>query len=660
VEARRRTRFDERGLIVGERAIPFYGGAMHYWRVDPACWAACLRSIHALGLTIVETYVPWREHELADGVFDWEGPRDLARFLELARAAGLAVVIRPGPHCNAELTSFGMPDWVLGEAACQARTAHGTPAWLPAPPRAFPIPSYASAAFRARVRAWYAAVAEIVRPHLAPDGPVVAIGVDNEAQLFFRTGAFDLDYHPDALAWWRDDGGTDDGRDLRPAGSAAEGRRGTIEPPRAWHADDAARCIAWVRWKDRYIARALGELAAMLDDVGLGGIARFHNLPPGHYQLSDLRAIQRAIGGPVGIDAYTPRAGFAELRRRAAACVGGAAPVPIAFEVGVGFFPWFPPLELADDPTRERDHLLTLLAAGMRGFNLFMAVERDRYYGAAIDARGRREAYAGWIAPLVAALAEIDWPSLRRAAAIALVDTRADARFGVATCAIDPMTPVLADALGLGPGGAAELGTDAGAIEARRWQTAIARALELAQVPYAIVDEAASEDELARYRAVIAPTGARIDRGLATRLGALADGKRTIVVVGPGTPHEDELGEPLADPLPKRAGRLKAGSLDDLAGLADDLASLAGDASEAWQVERPDDVRAMAFAGADGRVRVVFVVSDAARATTAVVLADAGVAALRDPLAGERVRIVDGRATVAMPAGGVRMLIVEA
>ena len=390
------TAFDDRGLILGaSHRIPFYAGAMHYWRVDPARWGACLRAIHSLGLTIVETYVPWRVHEPARGELAWTGERDLSRFLDAARAAGLSVVLRPGPHVNAELTSFGIPDWVLADPECQARTSRGTPAWLPVPPRAFPIPSYASSAFQRHVRAWYGAVAEIVRPHLAPDGPVVAIGVDNEAQLFFRLGAYDLDYHPDALAWWDE-------------------TTGGIPAPRAWDPANAGVCAHWVLFKDEYIARALGDLAKMIDEVGLGGIARFHNLPPGHHGHYDLRWIQESIRGPVGIDAYTPRAQFPELRRRVAALVGEARPIPIAFEVGIGFLPWIPPLDADDDPMRERDHLLTLLAGGVRGFNLFMAVERDRYYGAAIDREGRVEAHAAWIRPLLATLAEVDWPSLRR------------------------------------------------------------------------------------------------------------------------------------------------------------------------------------------------------------------------------------------------------
>ncbi len=647
-----RTRFDERGLVIqspaGERRLPFYAGAMHYWRVARASWAACLKTMHAQGFTIVETYVPWRVHERAPGDFDWSGDRDLRAFIIAAGAAGLSVVLRVGPHVNAELTSFGIPDHVLADDECRARTSRGTPAWMPAPPRAFPIPSYASRAFHAKVAAWYAEVARVVGAQaseaclLAPDGAVVALGVDNEAQMFFRASAYDLDYHPDAVQWWRDSTGFDG------------------EPPREWDSRDRAKCVSWVRFKDHYVSRALGEFAKALDHAGFAGVARFHNLPPGNHALADLRGIQHAIGGPVGIDAYTPRDGFRRLRRSAASLVGNAQPVPIAMEVGVGFFPWFPPLDDGNDPTRERDHLLSLLAVGARGFNLYMAVERDRYYGAAISKRGVLEKHAQWIHPLIHALVEHDWTALRRTAPIALVDTRADLRFGLATTVADPITPVIADLVGLGPGGPAEMGTDADAITARRWQDALASALELAQVPYVIVDESASEDELARYRAVIAPTLARIDRGLWQRLRALAEHKRAIVVIGPTTPTHDELGQPLpADAPPKRIGKIREGSLDDVPGLAADLAGLAGETGDAWQIERPDEVRCFAHADDNGIVRIVFVVSDAQKPTTAVLLVDERAQMLSDPLSKDAFRASEGRVTIAMPARGVRMLVVR-
>src|SRR5205814_813025 len=83
--------------------------------------------------------------------------------------------------------------------------------------------------------------------------------------MFHRLGAYDHDYHPEAIAAWREASGLDG------------------EPPRAWLPDDAARCISWVRFKDQYVAHALGAFARSLDEVGLGRVARFHNLPPGHH-----------------------------------------------------------------------------------------------------------------------------------------------------------------------------------------------------------------------------------------------------------------------------------------------------------------------------------------------------------------------------------------
>jgi hypothetical protein len=170
-----------------------------------------------------------------------------------------------------------------------------------------------------------------------------------------------------------------------------------------------------------------------------------------------------------------------------------------------------------------------------------------------------------------------------------------------------------------------------------------------------IVDESAAEDELATYRAVIVPTIERIDRGLWQRLTALADHKRTIVVIGPQTPTKDELDQPLTDAPPRRLGRLKAGSLEDLRGLADDLGALAGELPETWQIERPDGVRAHAFSDVD-RVRVVFVLNDLDKPTTATLFADAP---LRDPFTREALRPTDGRIQVALAARGVRMLLVD-
>ena len=651
MEARRRTWFDDRGLVIAPpddagipTRVPVYSGALHYWRVDPDRWERALGTLAAQGLTVVESYVPWRVHEPRRGAWEWRGAANLGRFLELARTAGLAVLLRPGPAVNAELTSFGMPEHVLAEPDVQAITARGTPVWLPSPPRAWPVPSYASTAFREHVTRWYRAVADVIGPHLAPDGPVVALGVDNEARGFFRMGAFDHDYHPDALAWWREDSGH-------------------AEAPREWHPDDVARCAAWVRWKERYLARALGAFGRVMDDAGLEGIARFHNVPGSELVHADVRAMQAAIGGPVGLDAYTRRGAFVDLARHAAA-LAGMATVPIAFEVGVGYAPWFPPLSAwnrgARDPTRERDQLVRLLAGGVRGFNLFMAVERERFYGAAVSAKGVLEPHAAWIAPLVTALAEVDWPALRCARPVALVATRADERFGLATCLLDPITPLASEALGLGPGGAAELGTDAGAVLARRWRATVIAALDRARVAYAIVDEGASAAELSAYRVVICPTVERVDRALWAELAAVT----STVIIGPGKPARDELDRPLATAGPRRTGKLQADALESdagLAALAADLAELAGPADPAWRLEGAPSARSVAYADARGDVRVVIVTNDRPEPVMVELVVEAAIETaietLRDPFDGT-LMVSGGRVALRLPAHGARLLVV--
>src|SRR5262249_35087947 len=111
------------------------------------------------------------------------------------------------------------------------------------------------------------------------------------------------------------------------------------------------------------------------------------------------------------------------------------------------------------------------------------------------------------------------------------------------------------------------------------------------------------------------------------------------------------------DALPRRIGRLKAGSIDDIPGLAADLAALAGEPSDAWQIERPDDVHAYAHADPAGVVRVVFVASDLPRPAAAVLLVDEATGSLRDPFTGERIVPEGGKATIQLAPRGIRMLV---
>ncbi|HTJ84302.1 MAG TPA: beta-galactosidase, partial [Polyangiaceae bacterium] len=135
----KKVRLVREGLDVGGEIVPLYAGSVHYWRLDPKCWRACLAATKGLGLGVVDTYVPWAVHELSPGMFDF-GERnpahDVAKFVATAGELGLKVIVRPGPHINAELTHFGIPERVVWDPACQARSPQGNPVMLPMLPQA--------------------------------------------------------------------------------------------------------------------------------------------------------------------------------------------------------------------------------------------------------------------------------------------------------------------------------------------------------------------------------------------------------------------------------------------------------------------------------------------------------------------------------------------
>jgi len=632
VEERRgsRSRFGQRGLIVGDAEQPLYAGALHYWRVDRGDWPRCLRAMKKLGLDLVETYIPWAVHELAQGRHDWAGELDVGAFLDEVARAGMYAIVRPGPHINAELTLFGFPERVLRRQTMLARTARDTPVWLPVPPRMFPVPSYASTKFRAEVAAWFGVMAAHVVPRLAPAGPVVAVGVDNEAQMFFRLGAYDHDYHPDALTWW-------------------QSFAGDVEPPRAWDAAAAERCMRWVQFKEHYTQRSLAWVADELRAVGFEDVALFHNLPPSAPHLT-MHAPGATPSLLIGSDFYHQAKDYPVVRRRARYLVGSASPLPFAPEVGMGGPPWLPPMS-SNDSTNV---LLALLASGVRGFNLYMTVDRERWYGAPIGNDGRPRPLAQWLKTLLSTLRAVDWTSLHEARPLAVIASRCDSRWGIASSVADPITPVLGEFLRLGPAGAAELSRDDAARAHRSWLDALERALALAQIPYDLVDER-SAVALERYRVVVLPTLERVDAQLWQRLHAAADAG-VQVIVGPGQPRLDELGRPLPTPdLPANAGVMAAELIEDLDAMAGDLLDVVGDLPDEWALANEAPVDCSVFADPSGAARVVFVANREAAPTVAEVVAVEG-AQLADPFSGDELVCAGGVIAVELAGYQVRLL----
>ncbi|MET9562585.1 MULTISPECIES: beta-galactosidase [Streptomyces] len=149
------------GFLLRGEPFRIISGAMHYFRVHPDQWADRLRKARLMGLNTVETYVPWNLHQPEPGTLVLDGILDLPRYLRLARAEGLHVLLRPGPYICAEWDGGGLPSWLTADTGIRLRTSD---------------PRFTDALDR---------YLDLLLPPLLPQlaangGPVIAVQVENE------------------------------------------------------------------------------------------------------------------------------------------------------------------------------------------------------------------------------------------------------------------------------------------------------------------------------------------------------------------------------------------------------------------------------------------------------------------------------------------------
>ncbi len=563
-DASRTVHVHPNGLVLqGKPAVvPLVSGSMHYWRHDRADWAPALDALVAMGMRLVDIYVPWGVHEIRQNHFDFgaRDPRlDVRAFVKMAEERGLYVILRPGPHINAELSYFGVPERVVWDPACQARTPKGNPVILPMVPVAFPVPSYASDAFHDEAAEWVRAVGRELSDLVYPNGPIVLIQIDNEGALYFRDGPYDQDYHPDAIRLFRQflrdkySGIVELREAWREEGEAQS--FANASPPTRFDAktpDDLVRHIDWMEFHEHLLGEAMIRFAEVSREAGFSAIPTSHNLPPGEAATALNPGRISKVVDLLGLDYYHPAepgAHMTLLRRTTelATRAEGFSGPPFAAEMGAGYPPIFAPLD-------EHDSIYTLLAAmayGLRGYNLYMAVDRERWIGAPIDCHGVPRKLADSYRKINALFETVKLHELRRRVPVRLVVPRALRRLARATHAFGPVTPAFFNVVGIGFRESCledELGTgEVPTIAAEAFLHAFERALLARGVAFAYAGGDSLEESTRGAAWVVCASVAGIKPELFERLH---DARKSgvAVTIGPRVPTRDGHMRPMATP----------------------------------------------------------------------------------------------------------------
>ncbi|KAF9451821.1 glycoside hydrolase family 35 protein [Macrolepiota fuliginosa MF-IS2] len=155
-------RFDNFSLFLKGQRIFLYSGEFHTFRLPvPSLWPDILEKVKAAGLNGVSVYTHMGLINPAPGVVDFNGFRALQPLYDAAKAAGIWVVLRPGPYINAETTAGGIAHWATSEVAGTLRTNDTD--------------------WKAAWQAYVAGIINVTAPNqISNGGPVIAIQIDNE------------------------------------------------------------------------------------------------------------------------------------------------------------------------------------------------------------------------------------------------------------------------------------------------------------------------------------------------------------------------------------------------------------------------------------------------------------------------------------------------
>ncbi|KAH6681709.1 putative beta-galactosidase C, partial [Halenospora varia] len=140
-------------------------GEFHYQRMPvPEMWLDIFHKFKASGFNAVSVYFFWSYHSPSKGVYDFEtAGKNVQRMFDYAKEAGIYIIARAGPYCNAETSAGGLALWGSDGSMGNLRTSDATyyASWQP----------------------WVAKMGAIIAANeITQGGPVIINQVENELQ----------------------------------------------------------------------------------------------------------------------------------------------------------------------------------------------------------------------------------------------------------------------------------------------------------------------------------------------------------------------------------------------------------------------------------------------------------------------------------------------
>ena len=372
---------------------------IHYWRIPPDTWEERLKQIRDANIITISTYVPWNFHEDEVRKYDFTGEtnprRNLDGFLRLCEEIDLKVIIRPGPYINAEWNGWGYPyrmltmDEILLKGPGGKNVQYGTQGFWNETYRQKPtvgFPAYHHPEHLAEVGRWYDAVCPIIRKHAIDNGGcIVLVQPDNEICHHFIYGAYQLDYNPETIKLYRSWLKKRYGNlaKLNAIYQTKYGDFAAIEPPkkRMTDAQQLPYYFDWARFREFVLVEYINVLHRMFQERGI-----------------ELPILANVIG--YGVQNYRQFAEASDILGQGFHQAGypgsylidlwkyNDATTSISWSGEFMSGTWNPSRKVKVLDIAEKFQMVNALAYEVKGFVLYMFVDRDIWHDGAIGVDG--------------------------------------------------------------------------------------------------------------------------------------------------------------------------------------------------------------------------------------------------------------------------------